>query len=119
MSRLIATMSRVLSRPPASPAPEVRARGAANAQDIGSAIRFLIVLLGIGTVGAMKLAIASQAQQTAVQLDRARSEVRRSEIRRERLFVERAMLRQPGRLQTAADQLGLESPARVVEVAAQ
>lgn len=119
MSRLIATMSRVLSRPPAAPAPEARARGAANAQDIGSAIRFLVVLLGIGTVGAMKLAIASQAQQTAVQLDHARSEVRRSEIRRERLLVERAMLRQPGRLQVAAEQLGLESPAHIVEVAAQ
>lgn len=125
MSRLLATMSRMVHRaptesapPPVRVEPSVRARGAANAQDISSAIRFLVVLFGIGTIGAVKLAITSQAQQAAVQLDHARSEVHRSEIRRERLLVERAMLRQPARLQAAAVQLQLEAPVDIVDVGA-
>ena len=124
MSRLIATMSRMLQRAPsgseeARPVEaEPRVRGAANAQDISSAIRFLVVLFAIGAVGAVKLAITSQSQQTAVQLDHARSEVHRAEIRRERLLVERAMLRQPQRLQAAAVQLNLVPPVKIVEVEA-
>ena len=90
----------------------------ASSSDIAAAIRFLVVLSIIGTVGAIKLAIASEAQQVSVQLDHARSEVDRSEIRRERLLMERAMLRQPGRLQAAARQLGLEAPIAVIDVPA-
>ena len=70
MSRILATMSRMVQRAPAEavglPAePSVRARGAANAQDISSAIRFIVVLFAIGTIGAIKLAIMSQAHSRA------------------------------------------------------
>ncbi len=89
---------------------------AATTQDIGAAIRFLLVLSLIGSIGALKLAITSQTQQLSVQLDHARSEVERSEIRRERLLVERAMLRQPEHLQAVAAQLDLAAPVAVIDV---
>lgn len=124
MSRILAKVSsfmplRYLRSPQAVSAPGARSDvRAATLLDISLAIRFLCVVLAIGAVGAVKLAITSQMQQTAVALDRARSEVQRSEIRRERLLVERSMLRQPSRLQAAAVQLGLEAPVAVVDVAA-
>ncbi len=124
MSRILAKVSslmplRYLRSPQAVASPGVRSDvRAATSQDIGLAIRFLAVLFAIGAVGAVKLAITSQLQQTSVALDRARSEVQRSEIRRERLLMERSMLRQPGRLQAAAVQLGLEAPVAVVDVPA-
>lgn len=105
------------TRPSANPSAQPRVR-AATPQDIGSAIRFLVVLSAIGVIGAAKLAITSQTQQLSVRLDHARSEVSRSEIRRERLLVERAMLRQPQRLQVAALQLGLEAPVAVIDLPA-
>jgi hypothetical protein len=124
MSRILAKVSglmplRYLRSPQVVASPSVRGDArAATSQDIGLAIRFLSVLVAIGTVGAIKLAITSQMQQTAVALDHARSEVQRSEIRRERLLMERSMLRQPGRLQAAAVQLGLEAPVAVIDVPA-
>lgn len=120
MNRLVAMVSTWMPAAPSRAAVSAPVRAstarAATAQDVGLAIRFLVVLFGIGSVGAVKLAITSQMQQTAVALDHARSEVQRAEIRRERLLMERAMLRQPGRLQAAAAQLGLEAPVAVVDV---
>ncbi len=119
MSRIFASVSRMIqSRQPTRAEPLV-GQGPATAQDLGAAIRFLVVLFAIGALGAVKLAVASEAQQTSLRLDHARSEVRRAEIQRERLLVERAMLRQPGRLQAAADQLGLVAPVAVVSMPAE
>lgn len=120
MNRLVAKVSTWMpaGATRATVSAPARAAGAraATAQDVGLAIRFMVVLFGVGSMFAVKLAITSQMQQTAVALDHARSEVQRSEIRRERLLMERAMLRQPGRLQAAAAQLGLEAPVAVVDV---
>ena len=119
MSRILTALSALklsssaVEPQPAAAKPRVRT---ATAQDIGTAIRFLIVLCAIGLIGAAKLAITSQTQQLSVRLDHARSEVSRSEIRRERLLVERAMLRQPQRLQAAARQLELEAPVAVIDI---
>lgn len=49
-------------------------------------------------------------RQTALELDSARSAVARAEIDRERLLVERALLRDPGRLADSAAALSLVAP---------
>ncbi|MDP2312802.1 MAG: hypothetical protein Q8P41_07845 [Pseudomonadota bacterium] len=53
---------------------------------------------------------------TALELDSARSALASAEIQHERLLVERALLRDPGRLAEAAAALSLVPPAATVNV---
>lgn len=53
---------------------------------------------------------------TALELDAARSALARAEIQQERLLVERALLRDPGRLAETAAALALVPPVATVSV---
>lgn len=69
--------------------------------------RYLLVILVM--VGALGGCVWSRmaVRHTALQLDATRSALARAESRHERLLVERALLREPGRLQDTADALGM------------
>lgn len=112
MSRVIAKVRELLHRAP-SEAPKA---SSATASDVAFAVRFVLVVGGIGVLGLLKVSVTSACQQIAVEIDRQHSAMTRAEIARERLLVERAMLRQPERLQRAADTMGLTAPVAVIAV---
>lgn len=78
--------------------------------------RFLAVLAALtGSMGAY-LWSRMEVTRMSVALDESRSDLARAEILHERLELERATLRQPGRLQEEANVRGLTSPKTVVQL---
>ena len=75
---------------------------------------FLVLALAMGT----QLWARMEVRSTAVSLDATRAAVRTAQVERERLLLERTTLRSPGRLQAAADQLGLTAPVAVLDTPA-
>lgn len=76
----------------------------------------VVILVTVGAVAAT-VAVRMAVRHTALELDAARSELARADILHDRLVVERALLREPGRLQAAADGLALVAPAETVTLA--
>jgi cell division protein FtsL len=91
---------------------------AATSADVLVLFRYLVVILVV--VGAMGVCVWARmaVRGTAVQLGAARSALQREETRQERLMVERSLLRDPGRLQSAANGMRLDAPAKVVTIGA-
>lgn len=78
--------------------------------------RFLLVLLALtGSMGAY-LWSRMEVTRMSVALDESRSDLYRADTMHERLELERATLRQPGRLQEEANVRGLTSPKELVVI---
>jgi hypothetical protein len=78
--------------------------------------RYLLVIGMI--VAALSVCVWARmaVRQTALELDAARSALARAETRHDRLLVERALLRDPGRLREGAVGLALAAPVAVVDL---
>lgn len=85
--------------------------------DLMALFRAIVVILIVAGTVAFCVAVRMAVRHTALELDAARSELARAEILKDRLVVERALLREPGRLQAAADGLALVAPVETVTLA--
>lgn len=74
------------------------------------------VILVIGAAVGVQMWARTAVTEAAAALGQARVEVREAERLRARLELERAMLRQPGRLQARADAAGLGWPVAVIDL---
>jgi cell division protein FtsL len=84
--------------------------------DAGPVVRVLFATgVAIGAIGVAVWASMS-VRRLAVDLDKARAELEVAQIDQQRLLVERALLRDPGRLGALAAGMRLESPQGVVDV---
>jgi hypothetical protein len=83
-----------------------------------------LVALGVATALLLGAALSTYlwsrtaVRETAVELDRARSDLARATAQVERLEVERSVLRQPIKLGEGAASLGLVPPVAVVDLSA-
>ncbi|MFZ5477943.1 MAG: hypothetical protein ACOZNI_14305 [Myxococcota bacterium] len=84
--------------------------------EVAALFRYLVVIGMI--VAALSVCVWARmaVRQTALELDAARSSLARAETRHDRLLVERALLRDPGRLEATARALALATPVAVVDV---
>ncbi|MES2638627.1 MAG: hypothetical protein V4850_04075 [Myxococcota bacterium] len=78
--------------------------------------RWLVAMLLIAAALAACVWTRMAVRATALELDSARSSLARAEILHERLLVERALLRDPGRLAETAASLSLVAPVATVNV---
>ncbi len=108
------TPSRTLARPAVAPPADVDVAQAR--EEAAELVRWLLVVgacvLAIGTAVWSSMA----ARHIALQLDQTRTALESARIERDRLMVERAILREPGRLQRYADGMGLVAPVSVVDL---
>ena len=74
------------------------------------------VMLFVVSAVSVHLYTRMLVQETALRLDRARSELVRAQTHHDRLLVERTMLRAPARLGAIAVSQDLTSPASVVDL---
>lgn len=102
---------------------EARLRALAAAPVASVALPDLLVLLRVGAVllvAAVALGLQTWAKMEvtarAVELADARASLAAAEVLHDRLVLERSLLRQPVRIQTEADRLGLTAPVAVVSV---
>jgi cell division protein FtsL len=84
--------------------------------DVVVLARYLLVIGVI--VAALSACVWARmaVRQMALELDATRNALARAETRHDRLLVERALLRDPGRLRATADDLALVAPVAVVDV---
>jgi hypothetical protein len=92
---------------------------AAVAPEVRLLLRFVGVLLFVVSAVSVHLFTRLQVQETALRLDGARSDLVRAQTHHDRLFVERTMLRSPGRLGAIAVAEDLTAPERVVDLVAE
>lgn len=78
--------------------------------------RWLVAMLLLAAALAACVWTRMAVRATALELDAARSSLVRAEILHERLLVERALLRDPGRLAETAAALSLVAPVATVNV---
>ncbi|MSQ01869.1 MAG: hypothetical protein EXR71_08245 [Myxococcales bacterium] len=91
-------------------------RFGAMAPEVRSLLRVMGVMVFVAAAISVHLWTRTQVRETAVVLDRTRSELVRARTHHDRLLVERTMLRAPGRLGALAVAMDLEAPAAVVDV---
>lgn len=78
--------------------------------------RWLVAMLIVAGALAACVWTRMAVRATALELDAARSSLARAEILQERLLVERALLRDPGRLVQTATALSLVVPVATVNM---
>lgn len=100
-----------------------RLRGAVHAPAAEAALPELMMLvrfLGIGVLLAGALSVylwaSTGVRETSLQIDRTRHQLEAARVAQERLTLERAMLRDPGRLVADASSLGLVAPVATVDL---
>lgn len=84
--------------------------------DVLILFRYLVVIFVVVAALGATVWVRMAVRHTALQLDQTRSELARATIERDRMLVERALLREPGRLQGVADGLGLVAPVATLDV---
>lgn len=89
---------------------------AADAPEVRLLMRFMGVLVFVAFAVAVHLWARMGVRSTALELDGVNSELVRELTMRDRLFVERTMLRSPGRLGGVAIRERLVAPAAVIDV---
>jgi hypothetical protein len=108
---------------PVSPvgAPDTRTAPVLEADpaDLRLLVRWLCAMLLIAGALAGCVWTRMAVRATALELDATRSALARAESQHERLEVERALLRDPGRLQASADALALVPPTAIITVDAE
>lgn len=88
----------------------------ADSTELRLLYRWLVAMLLIAGALAACVWTRMAVRATALDLDAARSSLVRAEILHERLLVERALLRDPGRLAETAAALSLVAPVATVNV---
>lgn len=101
-----------------------RLRGVVHAPAAEAALPELMMLvrfLGIGVLLAASLSVylwaSTGVRETSLRIDRARHRLEAARVTHERLTLERAMLRDPGRLVADASTLGLVAPVATIDLA--
>lgn len=85
--------------------------------EVLAVFRYMVILFFVATALGATVWVRMSVRHTALQLDQVRSSLVRATIDRDRLVVERALLREPGRLQGLADGLQLAAPVATVSLA--
>ncbi len=92
---------------------------AASPPEVRLLLRFVGVMLFVVSAVSVHLYTRMQVQETALRLDRARSDLVRAQTHHDRLLVERTTLRAPSRLGAIAVSEDLTAPVAVVDLTAE
>jgi cell division protein FtsL len=84
--------------------------------DASPYVRFAFVFAVLVMLVGMTVWTSMTMRHRSVALSKARDRLEAAQIEHQRLLVERALLRDPGRLGTLAEGMGLVSPTAVVDM---
>jgi len=84
--------------------------------DFAQLLRVMSVTVVVAVATAIMVWTRVEVRTSAAALSTLRSQLAAAQVEHDRLALERALLRQPGRLQADADRLGLVAPVAVMAV---
>jgi len=84
--------------------------------DFAQLLRVMSVTVVVAVAAAIMVWTRVEVRTSAAALSTLRSQLAAAQVEHDRLALERALLRQPGRLQADADRLGLVAPVAVMAV---